>query len=125
MGKVNKRIAAKDTGIEWLDHNCPDKPFAPFAHHLVAKVNASAGTIYICKYCGKAKWLPNSMSECRQLDYYQRQFGMDEGYCKLLDEHPMVRNILGAMNGVQQQAQGNRKHTEQSRSKGVHQVPAV
>ena len=125
MGKVKDRVTATSMGIKWPDHYCPDKPFAPYAHHLEAKIDVSAGTIYICKYCYRAKWLPNSMSDCRQLDYYQRHYGMDEGYCKFLDEHPIARKILEALDGVQRQAQGNRRHTKQSRGQGVHKIPAV
>lgn len=97
MGKVKNIITAKSLGIEWLDHNCSDKPFAPFAHHLEAGISVSGGDIYICRYCHKAKWMPNSLSDCRKLYYYQRYHGDNDGYCKLLDEHPAARDALAIL----------------------------
>lgn len=100
MGKIDKMRTARSMGIEWLDHNCPCKPSAPYAHHLEGRINIDGGSIYICKYCGKAKWMPHSLSDCHKLEHYQKYYGNDEGYCKLLDEHPAAREALAALRGV-------------------------
>lgn len=86
--------SAEELGVEWFDHYCPDKPTPPHSHHLVGTTPVDGGVLFVCKYCGRIKWLPSTIGGSYALWECMRKYGEQKGYCIALDFHPAAKRLL-------------------------------
>lgn len=94
------RRSAKELGIEWYSSSCDKAPSAPHAHYWRAAVHAGEGDIYFCHYCHRARWMPSTMSSASTLYFLMRDFGLDEGYRRMLDMQPEAMRLVAKVKDI-------------------------
>lgn len=91
--------SAKELGIEWLDGRCEENKVTK-AHYMVGRTHVDGGTVFMCVYCGKVKWLPNSFGRAQVLGQYIERYGKTVGYQKILDRHPAAKRLLSKIQDI-------------------------
>jgi hypothetical protein len=94
------RRSAEQLGIEWFDSYCPDKPTPPHAHFMIELIKLEAGSIFQCRYCERAKWLPGSMDEAMLLGYLMKDVGDNEAYQYVLGKHPVAMVMVAKLQDI-------------------------
>lgn len=75
-------------GIEFPESRCELSP--NHAHYFIPIMSS----IWRCKYCWAAVWLPNGYEECAIFSDDIGRLGLDKAYQKHLQDKPVIRQIL-------------------------------
>lgn len=88
----SSRRDAKRLGIEWPEDRCWESP--THAHWFTAGSHTGRGSIWLCKYCWRAKWIPDFLSDTEKFAKDIRSRGIDEAYRIWVDRMPSVVKLL-------------------------------
>jgi len=91
-GDCSTRRRAKELGVNWPDDRCWESP--THAHWFTASSEICRGYIWICKYCLKAKWMPDGWPDNERFARSIIKYGIDEAYWKWIDRRPTVVVLL-------------------------------
>jgi hypothetical protein len=83
---------ASNLDIQWPDDICWDSP--THAHWFTAYTNSTPDTIFVCKYCHVAKWLPTRWRDAERFGLDIATYGIDSAYHIWLNKRPAVRAML-------------------------------
>jgi len=86
------RRSSSELGIEWPEDRCWESP--THAHWFTAGSKIEKGTIWICKYCLRAKWMPDNYPSAETFAVSVRSLGIDEAYRRWLNRIPAVALLL-------------------------------
>lgn len=97
---TTSRRSAKVLGIKWFDSKCSKCPGAPHSHWLVEAFKVDGGGMFLCRYCHRARWLPDSLYTAEKFTAHTRKVGIEKAYWFLLDAHPAARKALEALRDI-------------------------
>jgi len=78
--------------VTWFNSRCKDSPTK--AHHFVEVGEISTGSIFLCLYCHRHRWLPKSSDAAEKFSNMIRLFGEEAAYNKLLSWYPAAKALM-------------------------------
>ena len=88
----SSRRSASKLDVNWPEDRCWESP--THAHWFTVGSKIGGGSIWVCKYCLRAKWMPEGWTGTDKFAMDIDKHGIDEAYLRWLDRQPAVVNLL-------------------------------
>ena len=86
------RWRSKELGVSWPEDRCWESP--THAHWFTEGSKIGKGSIWVCKYCLRAKWMPAGWTATDRFADAIRKYGIDEAYRRWIDRQPVIVKLL-------------------------------